>query len=181
MLHILFIITLFASFSCFAAPTPANYLQVEYQQSSSIKKIPSTTLESLSTIPKKTYTYLSHILDSFYNVVTFQNNKKESKRINNNAFSIPIIANNKNGFQFEVFGRLADPSLTYLSNLSSDHALFNYISNAEQFNINNCDIALGAGVSFQTGKNSRIKIIISNSNIPGFGDSTTLFGFETHF
>ncbi|AGH81358.1 hypothetical protein PCNPT3_07100 [Psychromonas sp. CNPT3] len=182
MLQALLLITLFFSFNCFAKAIPANALQVEFQQSNAIdNKVPRTTLDSLYALPKNTYTYISDVLGSFYNVVTLRKAKKREDVLHSSAFSIPLINDHKKGFQFEVFGRLSDPSLDYLSNLSADHALYNYISNTRQVDINDYDLSLGAGVSFQTGENSRIKLIISNSEIPGFGDSTTLLGFETRF
>ena len=81
----------------------------------------------------------------------------------------------------ELFGNFSDLSKQYLSNLSADHALHDYITNTEQLDIHDSSLSLGAGISFNTSQSSKIKFIISNREMPGYGDSKALIGFEKRF
>ncbi|WP_022942290.1 hypothetical protein [Psychromonas hadalis] len=185
------VVALFSSITCFASEVPSNSLQVEYQ-----KSIAQITTEQIATkskllslntvyqIPVATYHYLDEAFTSLYNKVTFNTSITDStfkKSAHYELISIPLIAENTQGLQVELFGNFSDPSTQRLSNFSADQTLSDYYSNTAQFNIYNSELALGAGISFNTGKRSKIKMIISNSNIPGYGNSNALVGFETRF
>jgi len=82
----------------------------------------------------------------------------------------------------EIFGQFTDPNAQDLSNITSDHILYEYMANtATQIDFNQANFSMSAGFSFNVSENSTIKIIISNNEIPGYGDSNTLIGFETRF
>ena len=94
---------------------------------------------------------------------------------------MPLIAANPQGVHFEVFGNFSDSDTQYLTNLSSDQAIYEHMANTSQFNMYDSDLSVGAGLSFKTGKSSKIKIILSDGHMPGYGNSNALLGFETKF
>lgn len=95
--------------------------------------------------------------------------------------AIPLIPTNLGGFQLEFLGAFSNPGSQYLSNFSTDHLLYNYQSNSEEFDLYNSVLALGAAISFNTSSSSKIKIVISNNDIPSYGTSKALVGFESQF
>lgn len=176
------VIALFSSAVCLATEVPSNSLQVEYQKKSMMKNL--FTLDTVYQIPTETYHYLNNIFTSFYNKITFKTSITDSTFKANSHYelvSIPLIAESAQGLQIELFGNFSDPATQRLSNFSPDQTLSNYYSNTEQFNLYNSNLSLGAGFSFYTGKQSKVKVIISNSEIPGYGNSNALIGFETSF
>lgn len=171
---------------CSAVEVPRNSLQVEYNKN----KLPThddgnlLSFDTVYQIPSKTYHYLDTVFTSFYNKVTFNTAIADSTFETNPYYelvSIPLIAENVQGLQLELFGNFSDPASKRLSNLSKDQALSNYYSNTEQLNIYNSELSVGAGIRFNTSKNSKIKVIISNNEMPGYGNSNALLGFETSF
>lgn len=183
VLKIVSIMSLSQSILCAADEMPSNSLQVEYKN----QEVTETKLLSLDTlyhIPITTYQYLDNVFTSFYNKVTFNTSITDSTFTNSAYYeliSIPLIAENKQGLQIELFGNFTDPSTQNFSNLSSDQALHDYYSNTTQLDIYNSSLAIGAGISFNTNDRSKIKVIISNNNIPGYGTSNALVGFQTRF
>jgi hypothetical protein len=180
------ILASFLSTYCFAEKTPSNSLQVQYQKSIKQIKQKSTLLllAPVYQIPERTYQYLDAAFSSFYQKLSFNTaiaNSTFKKNTYYHLIAIPIIPTNKEGFQLEIFGNFSDPFSQYLSNLSEDHLLYDYQSNTGEFDIYNSNLALGAGISFNTSSNSRIKIVISNNDIPGYGMSKALIGFEAQF
>lgn len=180
------IVMLCSSTSSFAEEVPSNSLQVEYKKQQA-QTTPEDSLISLDTvyqIPKATYQYLDDVFTSFYKTVTFQTTITDSTFTENDHYelvSIPIISDDNQGLEVELFGNFSDSATNRMSNFSSDQALSSYYSNTQLFDIYDSEFSFGAGVSFNTGKDSKIKIIISNQDIPGYGKSTALFGFETSF
>lgn len=180
------IIALFSFTLCHADEIESENIQFNYQNLGHQKAL-STDLLSLDTvynIPTVTYQYLDSIFTSFYNKVTFKTDIKDSTfktTSHNELVSIPLLSENKQGFQIELFGNFSDPATQRLSNFSTDQALYHYYSNTEQLNIYNSTLSVGAGISFNTGKNSKVKVIISNNEMPGYGTSNALLGFETSF
>jgi hypothetical protein len=171
---------------CFAEKIPSNSLQVQYQKSIKQIKQKSTLLllAPVYQIPEQTYQYLDAAFSSFYQKLSFNTsiaNSTFKKNTYYHLIAIPIIPTNKDGFQLEIFGNFSDPFSQYLSNFSEDHLLYDYQSNTGEFDIYHSNLALGAGISFNTSSSSRIKIVISNNDIPGYGMSKTLIGFETKF
>jgi hypothetical protein len=175
------------AFSCFAVcaseEVPSNSLQVEYknhtEQSSSI-----LSLNTVYNIPTVTYEYLDEVFTSFYNTITFNTDITDStfkKSAQNELIAIPLILDNNQGVNFELFGNFSDPSTQKLSNVSSDQLLYNYMSSTEALDIYSSTMSLGAGFSFPAGENTKIKIILSNNEMPGYGNSNALVGFETSF
>lgn len=180
------ILASFLSTCCFAEKIPSNSLQVQYQKSIKQTKQKSTLLllAPVYHIPELTYQYLDAAFSDFYQKLSF-NTSIANTTFKKNAYYqlivIPIIPTNKEGFQLEIFGNFSDPFSQYLSNLSADQILYNYQSNSEEFDIYNSNLALGAGISFNISSNSKIKIVISNNDIPGYGMSKALIGFEAQF
>jgi hypothetical protein len=176
---------LFSATYCFAVPSSPDIFESKYQQSFSVPtQEPKFEINTVTKIPKATYNYLENVFSSFYNKVAFNTEITSSTfkdGLQSDVFSLPLIANNSKGIKLELFGNFCDLSKQYLSNLSTDHALYNSLANSQQTDLLNDDIALGAGVSFNTGKSSKIKIIMSNNDMPGYGNSRTLVGFETSF
>ncbi|MFT6924890.1 MAG: hypothetical protein ACJAZP_000460 [Psychromonas sp.] len=186
MIKPIIILASFLSTGCFADMVPTNALQMQYQQNfKQTKQNPSEFyLNPVFQIPEATYKYLDSVFSSFYQRLSF-NTSIANSTFKKNAYSqlvaIPIIPTNEDGFQLEFFGNFSNPSSQYLSNLSADHLLYNYRNNSEVFDIYNSDLALGAGISFNTGSDSKIKIVFSNNEIPGYGTSKALVGFESRF
>ncbi|MCW8996650.1 MAG: hypothetical protein OQK77_12620 [Psychromonas sp.] len=183
-----FIIFFFLTVNCYAVQTSPDLLQIKYQKNSEIEpqnnRDARSEFHSVYQIPEVTYRYLENVFASFYNTLSFNTSITDStlnETLDSQLISVPLIATNKQGLQMEVFGNFSDLSTQYLSNLSSDHALHDYIANSEQFDIYDSNLSLGAGISFSTGQSSKIKLIISNEKIPGYGNSNALFGFETRF
>lgn len=181
-------IIFFITASCFAAQAPSNALQIQYQKTVELERQnnQSSTFElhSVSQIPEVTYRYLENIFASFYNKLSFNTAIADSTfddNLHSELISVPLIATNKQGLQMEVFGNFSDLSKQYLSNLSADHPLHAYIANSEQIDFYNSNLSLGAGISFNTSQASKIKFIISNNEMPGYGNSKALLGFETQF
>jgi hypothetical protein len=176
------ILASFLSTSCFSEKIPTNSLQFQYQESVK-QNATALYLNPVFQIPKATYLYLDSVFTSFYQKLSFNTSIAKStfkKNAHYQVIAIPIIPTNK-GFQLEFFGNFSDPVSQQLSNFSTDHLLYNYRSNAQGFDLYNSDLALGAGISFNTSSNSKIKIVISNNEIPGYGTSKALVGFESQF
>jgi hypothetical protein len=187
-LQSIIVTTLFSSYSYaeeVPREVPSNSLQVEYQKQG--QKITETSLISLDTvyqIPSKTYQYLDEIFTSFYHQITFNTTIADStfkSSAHYELISIPIVAENKHGLKIEFFGNFSEPTSRGLSNLSNDQALSNHYSNTQFLNIYDSELSIGAGISFKSGQNSKIKVIITNNEIPGYGNSNALLGFETKF
>jgi hypothetical protein len=177
---------LFSSSFCFATETLSNSLQVEFKQYSEQDEDETNilSLDSVYQIPVKTYDYFDEVLTSFYNNITFNTAVTKSTFKNSSHYeliAIPLISENNQGVQIELFGNFSNPTSNRLSNCSEDQALSNYYSNTEQFDIKQSDLSVGAGISFNTSKDIKIKVIISNNDMPGYGNSNALFGFETSF
>ncbi len=178
----------FISTCCVAAQVPTNALQVQYQKSVELQQKESDgfslDFDSVSQIPEATYRYLDGVFTTFYQKLTFTTSITDST-FNDNShyelFSVPLIAPSEKGVQMELYANFSDSSTQYLSNLSADHALYEYIASAEQVDLYKGELSIGAGVSFNTSASSKIKFIISNGKMPGYGGSTALFGFETKF
>lgn len=140
---------------------------------------------SVKQLPEATYQYLENAFSTFYKKITFNTsiiNDTFNDNLNAELISIPLIAQNSNGVQFEVFGNFSDLSKQYLDNLPLDHALHDYLVNSKQSNVFlDGDLSLGAGFSVRTSESSKLKLIYSNSDIPGYGNSSTLLGFESEF
>jgi len=176
----------FPSSYCFAVNVPSNSLQVEYQKNSKKKEAESDLLsfDTVYQIPTKTYSYLDQVFTSFYNKLTFNTAITDSTFETNSHYelvSIPLIAENEQGLQIEVFGNFTDSRSKRFVHYSNDQAMSNYYSNTHELNIYDSELSIGAGISFNTGKMSKVKIIISNSDMPGYGNSNALLGFETSF
>lgn len=142
------------------------------------------SLKSVYQIPSITYHYLDSVFTSFYKKVTFNTEISQSTFQNNAHYeliAIPLIAENDKGLKFELFGNFTNPVNVRLSNLSNDQTLSIYYSNTEQLDIYQSELSLGAGFSFKAGKESKIKLLISNNEMPGYGKSRALVGFETSF
>lgn len=173
----------FISSYSIAQQTPANQLQAQYQQSESSKDF-AINLSSIYQIPQITYLYLDNIFTSFYQSITLSTSITDSTFNKNSHYELivlPLIAPNSQDVHFELFGNFSDPKTQYLTNLSSDQAVYNYMANTSQFNMYNSELSIGAGLSFKTGKSSKIKIILSDGHMPGYGNSNALLGFETKF
>lgn len=188
MLKLIPFIIIFIAGNCFAVQTPSNALQVQYQKTVELENNNSRDfnfeLRSVSQIPKTTFRYLDNIFSSFYKKLTFNTSIIESTFDDTSLcelFSVPLIAPNEQGLQMEVFANFSDLSKQYLSNLSADHALHDYIAHSEQVDFQNSNVSLGAGFSLNTSQFSKIKFIISNNEMPGYGNSKILLGFERSF
>jgi hypothetical protein len=174
LLNICFLSLFSASFSCHADQSDENR-----QQRSEL-----LSFNSVYQISNKTYLYLDNVFTTFYKKITFKTDITKSTFKNNAHYdlvSIPLIAENEKGLQFEVFGNFTDPATNRFSNLSEDQALSNYYSNTAGLDIYQSQLSVGAGISFNTTKNSKIKVLISNNDMPGYGKSKALLGFETKF
>lgn len=168
---------------CNADDVPSNSLQVEYQNLE-IALSDKLNIDTLYHIPAVTYRYLDEVFTNFYNKVTFKTTIADSTFKNSEHYqlvAIPLIAQNKEGVQFELFGHFSDPATQSLSNISADQALYHYYSSTEQLDLYNSSLSIGAGFSFNTSEFSKVKVIISNTEIPGYGTSNALVGFETRF
>jgi len=194
MIKPIIILASFFSAYCFADQLPTNSLQQQYQyqnqnQNQKIikqQKQNSTPfyLNPVFQIPEATYQYLDAAFTSFYQKLSFNTSIAKStfkKNAYYQVIAIPIIPASVGGFQLEFIGHFSDPASRYLSNLSADHLLYNYRTNSEEFNLYSSVLALGAGIGFNTSSNSKIKIVISNNDIPGYGTSKALVGFEFQF
>ncbi|MCP4323594.1 MAG: hypothetical protein GY951_12770 [Psychromonas sp.] len=180
------IVILSSSSHCFSADIPSNSLQVEYQKNSKQQTVEFDLLsfDTVYQIPSKTYSYLDDVFTSFYNKITFNTAITDSTFETNSHYelvSIPLIAENEQGLQIEVFGNFTDPTSIRLSNVSNDQVLYDYYSSTQQLNIYDSEFSIGAGISFNTGIRSKIKVIISSNDMPGYGNSNALVGFETSF
>lgn len=179
MLKLSTFIVFFITANCFAAQSPFNAFQAQKERQSF-----ASDLRSVAQIPEVTYHRLEGIFSSFYNKLTFNTSITDSTfedNLNSELIAIPLIATNKQGLQMELFGNFTDPSRQYLSNMSANNALYDYIAHSERIDIYESDLSVGAGVSFNTGQTSKIKFIISNNEMPGYGNSTALLGIETRF
>ncbi len=179
----------FIATDCFAVPSLSSSTitaqdKKRAQLQSQKQQAYNARLTSAGQIPEVTYRYLENVFSSFYKKLTFNTAIADStfkNNLNSELISVPLIATNKQGLQMELFGNFSDPTRQYLTNLSADHALHDYIANSEQIDFYNSDLSLGAGISFNTGQSSKIKVIISNNEMPGYGSSKALLGFETRF
>ena len=183
MIKPIIILASFLSTCCFADKLPTNELQLQYQKSIKQNSTPFN-LNPVFQIPEATYKYLDAAFASFYQKLSFDTsiaNSTFKKNAYYQVVAIPIIPTNAGGFQLEIIGHFSDPASRYLSNLSADQILYNYRTNSDVLDLYNSDLALGAGISFNTSSNSKIKIVISNNDIPGYGTSRALVGFESQF
>lgn len=186
IIKIVTIIALFPITFCVAEQQPSNRLEVESKKNSDQETISPQVLNLNTTynIPIATYQYLNTVFTSFYNKVTYNTDITDSTFKNSALYelvSIPLISKNKHGFNVELFGNFSDPSTLLLTNVSMDQALYNYYARTELLDIYNSTLSLGAGISLNTGKNSKIKVLISSNNMPGYGSSNALLGFEARF
>lgn len=169
-----------------SANVPSNSLQVEYTKKS-LQQSEDTRLfdmDSFYHIPIATYHCLDNIFTSFYNKVTFKTAIADSTFQNSEHYelvSIPLIAENEQGLQIEFFGSFSDLATQHLSNISSDQALYEYYSNTAQWDLYDSSFTIGAGISFNTSEQSKIKLLISSNEMPGYGTSNALVGFESKF
>ncbi|HEY5716226.1 MAG TPA: hypothetical protein VIS54_07405 [Psychromonas sp.] len=188
MIKPILILASFISTCCWAEKSPSNALQAQYKKSVEQKVVNENRFDlnfsSAYQIPEITYQYLDAVFSDFYQKLSFSTsiaNSTFEKNAHYELIAIPVIPTNKEGFQLELFGNFSDHFSQYLSNYSADHLLYNYRANSEEFSIYNSELSLGAGVSFKTSPQSKVKIVISNNNIPGYGTSSALFGFEMQF
>ncbi len=179
----------FITTNCFAVPSlSSNPIPVQDSKRAQLQNKKQQAynpgLTSAGRIPEVTYRYLENVFSSFYKKLTFNTAITDSTfkdSLNSELISVPLIATNKQGLQMELFGNFSNPDRQYLTNLSADHALHDYIANSEQIDFYNSDLSIGAGISFNAGQSSKIKVIISNNEMPGYGHSKALLGFETRF
>ncbi|WP_019615240.1 hypothetical protein [Psychromonas ossibalaenae] len=187
MLKLIIAIVALTSSSCFAVNVPSNLLQVQYQKSVKQQaEADEFNFSSVSQIPEVTYNYLNEIFTSFSQTLSLSTPITNSTFENNSYYeliSVPLIAPNNDNIQLEFFSNFSNPSTAYLSNMSDDHAMSDYMSNTQHsdFYDKDTDIGFGAGFSFNTSPTGKIKIIISNEEIPGYGNSKALIGFESKF
>ena len=178
---LLLIIAIFSSNVLFASPLKST------KPDSNIMFQENHDFFSISTfyyIPDQTYQYLSDVFLGFHKQLSFSTSIKNStfQQSNyNEVVSLPLIADNKYGLHFEIFGNLSDPDTSYLSNLPNGHSIYNYYTDTGTFELGSSEIALGAGFSIHTSQNTKLKIIVSDGDLPGYGSSNTLIGFETIF
>lgn len=180
-----YIFLLSVSGSCFAAKIPVKAQKIDYTKNTQADLDGyQQDLPYLYLIPKKTYQYLDQAFSSFYKKLSYESTICETtleQNVHHDIVAIPLIPANKEGLQFEVFGNFAAPSSQFLSNLSDDHVYSNFLANSTEFGSTTQDVTFGAGLSFNTGSSSKIKVIVSNEDIPGHGTSSALFAFETEF
>lgn len=166
----------------FAIPTAESDV---YVQQFTVQSKGDFGVEPTSQLPTVTYLYLEKVFSNFYKKIVFSTTIADSTfhdTINSDQFSIPLIADNSRGIHLEIFGKFTDPTAQDLSNISPDHILYEYMTNTtNEIDFYQATFSMSAGFSFKTGENSEIKIIISNNEIPGYGDCNTLIGFETRF
>lgn len=166
----------------FAVPTVESDV---YVQQFTVQSKDDFGVEPTSQLPTVTYLYLEKVFSNFYKKIVFSTTIADSTfhdTINSDQFSIPLIADNSSGIHLEIFGKFTDPTAQDLSNISPDHILYEYMTNTtSEIDFYQATFSISAGFSFNTSENSKIKIIISNNEIPGYGDSNTLIGFETRF
>lgn len=176
---VLFIITIFSTNILFAAPIKSSEAVPRFQE-----KQDFFSVTTFYYIPDQTYQYLTNVFNSFHKKLSFDTSIKKStfkKSYYNEIVSLPLIAENKYGMNFEVFGNLSDPETSYLSNLPSDISLYNYYTYTSTFELSNSELSIGAGFSVHTSPNTKLKLVISDGDLPGYGSSNALFGFETIF
>lgn len=169
---------------CYAQETTKNQLQLDYQESLNKVNFSQTPFSSVYYISEATYHYLDSAFNNFYQRLSFDTSIKNSTFKKSNQYeiiSIPFIANNSQFIQFEVFGKLSDPKNDNIRDMTRDNVLYEYTENSEVLDVYNSELALGAGISFQTSPFSKIKVLISKKNLPGYGTSQALIGFESSF
>ena len=190
MLKLIFSIMLFFTANCLAAQSPVDVSPIQSTDDFYITSKNNINfgfkLDSVTEIPEATYRYLEGVFTTFYKKITFNTSITDSTFTNcleSDLFAIPLIATNQQGLQLEVFGNFSDFSKQYLSNLPTDHPLYEHFINSEQSSVDllDNDLSLGAGISFNTSQSSKVKLVISNNDMPGYGGSRTLVGFETRF
>ena len=174
--------------NCFAIQTPptlSNVLQIQQiKQKDKNNQDITFELRSTTQLPEMTYRYLENAFTSFYKKLTFNTAITDSTFKDNfysEIYSLPLIASNERGIQMEVFGHFTDAADQYLNNMSADNALHEHIVNSAQSRGYNTDLSLGAGFSFKTSQSSKIKVILSNKELPCYGNSTAIVGFEKDF
>ena len=182
----LFIFILLSSFIApsFAKDLSRNQLQIDYQNSLNNVDFFDSPFISVYQIPEATYQYLNSAFSQFYRTVTFTTSIKDSTFAKSNQYeiiSIPFIAANSNAVQFEVFGKLSDPDYNVRSEMTKNNVLYQYNENSDVLDIYNSTLSLGAGISYRTSPLSKIKVLFSNQNLPGYGNSQALIGFESQF
>ena len=176
---VLLIIATFSTNILFAAPIKSSEVAPRFQE-----KQDFFSVTTFYYIPDQTYQYLSNVFHSFHKKLSFDTSIKSStfqKSKYNEIVSLPLIADNKYGMNFEVFGNLSDPDTSYLSNLSNNSSLYNYYTETGTFELSNSELSIGAGFSVHTSASTKLKLIISDGDLPGYGSSNALFGFETIF
>lgn len=169
---------------CYAQEATKNQLQLDYQHSLNKVNFSQTPFSSVYYISEATYHFLDSTFNNFYQRLSFDTSIKNSTFKKSNQYeiiSIPFIANNSQFIQFEVFGKLSDPKNDNLRDMTRDNVLYEYTENSEVLDVYNSELALGAGISFQTSPFSKIKVLISKKNLPGYGTSQALIGFESSF
>lgn len=169
---------------CYAQESSKNQLQLDYQQSLSKVSFSRVPFSSVYYISEATYHYLDSAFNNFYQTLSFDTSIKDStfqKSKQYEIISIPFIANNIKVVQFELFGKLSDPKNDNHRDMAQDNPLYEYFENSEVLDIYNSELSLGAGISFQTSPFSKVKVLISNKNLPGYGSSQALIGFESSF
>lgn len=174
----------FVSSCALANQAPSNQLQVEYQRKISTTSTDYFGIQTISHIPRATYQYLNQVFDTFYRRVNLNTNISDSTFVTNSHYeliALPLFMQEEHGVGVEVFGNFYDPFTQNLSNLSSDQAMSNYFGHSEQVNLYESEFALGAGISYKADSLSQFKVVFSNENIPGYGGSTALFGYEKKF
>ncbi len=185
ILRLFIFILLSSSFvSSFAKDLPKNQLQIDYQNSLNGIDFFDYPFLTVYQIPEATYQYLNSAFSRFYRTVSFNTSIKDSTFVKSNQYeiiSIPFIEANSHYFQFELFGKLSDSEYNVRSEMTKNNVLYQYNENSEVLDIYNSTLALGAGISFQTTPFSKVKVLFSNENLPGYGNSQALIGFESQF
>ncbi len=177
--------------SCLVTPTVSfaqdnnqNQLQLDYQLSMNKVDFLEKPFSSFYYISEATYHYLDSAFSGFYQRIAFETSIKDStfkKSKQYEIISVPFISTNSQLVQFEIFGKLSDPNNENYQDMTPGRTLYEYIENSEALDIYNSELSLGAGISFQTSPYSKIKVLISNKNLPGYGTSQALIGFESRF
>jgi len=145
-------------------------------------KLELSTLDKLYQIHTTTYEYLDGIFSDFYHSVSFNTDITNSTFEESQYYemlAIPLAPENTLGLQFEVFGQFSNSSNQYLSNMSAEMVHFHYQPNEITFE--DSELNLGLGFSFKTSPATKIKVIISDGELPGYGSSKTILGFESIF
>jgi hypothetical protein len=149
--------------------------------SSHPKKEPSI-IDRAYQIPSATYNYLDGVFSKFYKSVRFNTDITDNTFENSQYYemvAIPLVAENSLGLQFEVFGKFSNSSNEYLSNLPNEMIFYNYQPNEISFE--ESDLNLGVGFSFRTSPATKVKVILSDGELPGYGSSKAIIGFESIF